>query len=257
MTPLLAFDIETVPDLAGIRRIHDVPASVDDRGVADWYTQRRRAATGSEFAPLSLQRVVAIACTLRDASGLRIWSLGDAADGEDALIRRFFDGIDRYTPQLVSWNGGGFDLPVLQHRALVHGVTAAKYWDWGDDDREFRFNNYLSRYHTRHLDLMDVLASYQPRAYAGLDAMARLCGFPGKVGMDGSEVAAAVAAGRIAEVRAYCECDAANTWLLYQRFRLMRGELDAASYAAEIALVRERIATTDAPHWREFLARWL
>ena len=257
MTPLLAFDIETVPDLAGIRRIHDVPASVDDRGVADWYAQRRRAATGSEFAPLSLQRVVAIACTLRDASGLRIWSLGDAADGEDALIRRFFDGIDRYTPQLVSWNGGGFDLPVLQHRALIHGVTAAKYWDWGDDDREFRFNNYLSRYHTRHLDLMDVLASYQPRAYAGLDAMARLCGFPGKVGMDGSEVAAAVAAGRIAEVRAYCECDAANTWLLYQRFRQMRGELDGAGYAAEIALVRERIAASDAPHWREFLARWL
>jgi hypothetical protein len=256
MTPLLAFDIETVPDIAGIRRIHDVPASVDDRGVADWYAQRRRAATGSDFAPLSLQRVVAIACALRDASGLRIWSLGDAADGEDALIRRFFDGVDRYTPQLVSWNGGGFDLPVLHHRALVHGITAAKYWDWGDDDREFRFNNYLSRYHTRHLDLMDVLASYQPRAYAGLDAMARLCGFPGKVGMDGSEVAAAIAAGRVAEVRAYCECDAANTWLLYQRFRLMRSELDAASYAAEIALVRERIAASDAPHWREFLARW-
>ncbi|MBS0325801.1 MAG: 3'-5' exonuclease [Proteobacteria bacterium] len=256
MTPLLAFDIETIPDIAGIRRIHDVPASVDDRGVADWYAQRRRTTTGSDFVPIHLQRVVAIACVLRDASGLRIWSLGEASDGEEALIRRFFDGIERYTPQLVSWNGGGFDLPVLHHRALVHGIAAAKYWDWGDDDREFRFNNYLSRYHTRHLDLMDVLASYQPRAYAGLDAMARLCGFPGKLGMDGSEVASAVAQGRIADVRAYCECDTANTWLLYQRFRLMRGELDASGYAGEIALVRERIAASDAPHWREFVARW-
>ena len=82
------------------------------------------------------------------------------------------DGIERYTPQLVSWNGGGFDLPVLNHRALIHGVTAAKYWDWGDDDRDFKFNSYLGRYHTRHLDLMDVLAMYQPRASAGLDAMA-------------------------------------------------------------------------------------
>ena len=89
----------------------------------------------------------------------------------------------------MSWNGGGFDLPVLNYRALIHGVTAAKYWDWGDDDREFKFNSYLGRYHTRHLDLMDVLAMYQPRASAGLDAMARLCGFPGKLGMDGSEVA--------------------------------------------------------------------
>ena len=97
--------------------------------------------------------------------------------------------IDKHTPQLVSWNGGGFDLPVLNYRALIHGVTAARYWDWGDDDREFKFNSYLGRYHTRHLDLMDVLAMYQPRASAGLDAIARLCGFPGKLGMDGSEVA--------------------------------------------------------------------
>lgn len=256
MTPLLAFDIETVPDVAGIRRIHSIASQIDDAGVRDWYAQRRRAASGNDFVPLHLQRVVAIACALRDASGLRIWSLGEATDGEDALIRRFFDGIGKYTPQLVSWNGGGFDLPVLQQRALVHAVDGARYWEWGDDDREFRFNNYLSRYHTRHLDLMDVLASYQPRAYAGLDAMARLCGFPGKVGMDGSEVAAAIDAGRIADVRAYCECDVANTWLVYQRFRRMRGELDDAGYAAEIALVRERIAASDAPHWHEFIARW-
>src|SRR5947208_7804359 len=70
-------------------------------------------------------------------------------------MRRFFEGIERYTPQLVSWNGGAFDLPVLQYRALMHGVGAARYWDWGDDDRDFRFNNYLARFHTRHLDLMD------------------------------------------------------------------------------------------------------
>ena len=128
------------------------------------------------------------------------------------MIRRFFDLVDKYTPQLVSWNGGGFDLPVLNHRALIHGVTAARYWDWGDDDREFKFNSYLGRYHTRHLDLMDVLAMYQPRASAGLDAMARLCGFPGKLGMDGSEVNAAIGRGELDEVRRYCETDVMNTY---------------------------------------------
>ena len=91
-------------------------------------------------------------------------------------------------PQLVSWNGGGFDLPVLHYRGLRHGVVAGKYWDMGDDDREFKYNNYISRYHLRHLDLMDLLAMYQPRANAPLDAMAKLCGFPGKLGMDGSQV---------------------------------------------------------------------
>lgn len=256
MSPILVFDIETIPDVDGIRRIHDIDAALDDAGVLAWFAQRRRAASGNDFAPLHLQRVVAIACALRDPSGIRIWSIGDAADPEPELIRRFFDGIDRYTPQLVSWNGGGFDLPVLNHRALIHGVVAARYWDWGDEDREYRYNNYLSRFHTRHLDLMDVVAQFQPRASAGLDAMARLCGFPGKLGMDGADVAAAVATGRIGDVRSYCECDVLNTYLVYQRFRLMRGELDAGEYAREISLVRERIGTSDAPHWRAFAAHW-
>jgi predicted PolB exonuclease-like 3'-5' exonuclease len=148
--------------------------------------------------------------------------------GEADLIRRFFEGVEKFSPQLVSWNGGGFDLPVLHHRAMIHGVAAPRYWDWGDDDRDFKFNNYLSRYHTRHIDLMDVLAAFQPRASAPLDAMAKLCGFPGKLGMDGSQVAGAVARGALDDVRRYCETDALNTYLLYQRFRLMRGELTAA-----------------------------
>lgn len=94
MTPLLVFDIETVPDVAGIRRINEIDQSVDDAGVLDWFLQRRRTATGSDFAPCHLQRVVAIACALRDEAGLRVWSIGDPADSEPELIRRFFDGIE-------------------------------------------------------------------------------------------------------------------------------------------------------------------
>jgi predicted PolB exonuclease-like 3'-5' exonuclease len=199
---------------------------------------------------------VAIACALREGTRFQVWSLGTPEDPEPELIRRFFEGIDRKTPQLVSWNGSGFDLPVLSYRALVHGVTAQRYWDWGDDDREFRFNNYLGRYHTRHLDLMDVMAGYQPRANAGLDAMARLCGFPGKLGFDGAKVAQAVSEGRLAEVRNYCETDVLNTYLLYQRFRLLRGEIDAGGYALEMSLVRERLGASEAAHWQAFLAAW-
>jgi len=256
MTPILVFDIETIPDVAGIRRISELPAELDDAGVMDWFAQRRRAATGSDFAPHYLQQVVAIACVLRTATDLKVWSIGELDDPEPELIRRFFDGIEKFTPQLVSWNGGGFDLPVLNHRALVHGIAAEKYWDWGDQDRDFKWNSYLGRYHTRHLDLMDVLAMYQPRASAGLDAMARLCGFPGKLGMDGSAVHAAILAGKLDDVRRYCETDVLNTYLLYQRFRLLRGELAAGEYAKEISLTREKIAATPAPHWAEFIAAW-
>jgi 3'-5' exonuclease len=135
-------------------------------------------------------------------------------------------------------------------------VCAPKYWDWGDDDKEFKYNNYLGRYHTRHLDIMDVLSMYQPRAYTSLDAMARLCGFPGKLGVGGANVYAAVQAGRIEEVRRYCETDVMNTYLLYLRFRLIRGTLAAGEYAKEVSMVREKIGATGAPHWQQFLAAW-
>ena len=256
MAPILVFDIETVPDIAGLRRVHGLAADLSDDAVLDWITQQRRAQAGTDFLPLVWQKVVAIACALRDGATFRIASVGTPDDPEPELIRRFFDLVDKHTPQLVSWNGGGFDLPVLNHRALIHGIVAEKYWDWGDQDRDFKFNSYLGRYHTRHLDLMDVLARYPPRANAGLDVVARLSGFPGKLGLDGSAVHAAVRAGRLEDVRRYCEADVMNTYLVYQRFRLLRGELTAGEYAKEISFVREKIAATGAPHWQEFIAAW-
>ena len=256
MTPILVFDLETIPDIAGIRRVYDVPAAASDDEVSPGLliSAARRPAAISRRCTCSAWSRSDACCAKARRCGSGRWA--SSTDPEPELLRRFFDGVERYTPQLVSWNGGGFDLPVLNHRALIHGVAAPRYWDWGDDDREFKFNSYLGRFHTRHLDLMDVLAAFQPRASAGLDAMARLCGFPGKLGMDGSAVADAVAAGRLADVRNYCETDVMNTYLVYQRFRLMRGEIDAGEYAREISLARERVATSDAPHWREFLAAW-
>ncbi len=129
---------------------------------------------------------------------------------------------------------------MLHYRSLIHGVAAPRYWDMGEDDRDFKFNNYIGRYHTRHIDLMDVLAKYNGRANAPLDQLAKLCGFPGKLGMDGSKVWEAWNQGQADEVRAYCETDVVNTWLVYCRWRFLRGELDAASYQDEIDLVRER-----------------
>jgi predicted PolB exonuclease-like 3'-5' exonuclease len=256
VTPVLAFDIETVPDITGLRKLNDYAAQLADRDIAELAFQRRRAQTGNDFMQLHLQRVVAISCVLREGSTFKVWSLGAVEDGEAVLVQRFFDGIDKFTPQLVSWNGGGFDLPVLHYRGLVHGITAARYWDWGDDDREFKWNNYLSRYHTRHLDLMDVLAMYQPRNNAPLDDVAKLAGFPGKLGMDGSKVWDAFQAGRIVEIRNYCETDVVNTYLLYLRFQLMRGALDRANYDREVKLARDTLGKMPDPHWREYLAAW-
>jgi 3'-5' exonuclease len=242
--PVLVFDIETIPDIAGLRVLRDKEASVDDAGVYAAEMADRQSRGKSDFMPLHLQRVLVISCVFRNADGLRVHSIvdreADGASQEGRVVQSFFNLVERHAPQLVSWNGGGFDLPVLHYRGMRHGVVASKYWDMGEDDREFRWNNYIGRYHLRHLDLMDLLAMYQPRGNAPLDAMAKLCGFPGKLGMDGSQVYPAYLEGRRDEIRRYCETDVMNTYLLYCRFQKMRGGFTEG----------------DEPHWREYLAAW-
>jgi predicted PolB exonuclease-like 3'-5' exonuclease len=256
MTPVLCFDLETVPDVDGLRRLRPEWAHLDDAEVAARAMAERREKTGGDFLPHHLHRIVAIGCAFRDDGGLRVRCLGSESDGEAKLIADFFRLIERYTPQLVSWNGGGFDLPVLHYRGLMHGVAAARYWEFGDDDRDFRYNNYVNRYHTRHLDLMDLLALYQPRASAPLDDIARLCGFAGKLGMDGARVWDAYRDGRLAAIRGYCETDVVNTYPVYCRFQKMRGQLDEAAYVAEVERVRATLQALDGAHWREFLSAW-
>ena len=258
--PVLVFDIESIPDIPGLRALRGLDASLCDAEVYALETAERKEAGRSDFLPHHRQRVLVISCVFRNADGLRVHSFVDReADGksqEAKLIQTFFNTVEKHVPQLVSWNGGGFDLPVLHYRGLRHGVVANKYWDMGEDDRDFKWNNYIGRYHLRHLDLMDLLAMYQPRASAPLDAMAKLCGFPGKLGMDGSAVYPAYLAGQTEDIRRYCETDAMNTYLLYCRFQMMRGGFTDTEYEREIGFVRETLAGIDEPHWREYLQAW-
>lgn len=250
-----SFDIETVPDVEFGRRLWQLDG-LPDEDVATAMAFIRQQTSGSEFLPLHLHRIVAISVALRSGDTFRLWSLGDRDADEAELVRRFFDGIERYAPELVSWNGSGFDLPVLHYRALKHGIQAPRYWETGDSDREYRFNNYLSRYHWRHVDLMDVLSGYQPRARAGLDQIALMLGFPGKLGMGGDKVWDTWLAGGIDAIRNYCETDVLNTWLVYLRFQHMRGHLDATALEREFELVRSTLEESGRPHLDEFLAAW-
>lgn len=253
---VFAFDIETVPDIAGGRRLYDIAPSLDDDGVARIMFQKRYQETGSEFLRHHLHRVAAISVALRSGDRFKVWSLGEPDSDERELLVRFFDGIERFTPVLVSWNGGGFDLPVLHYRSLLHGVAAPRYWDNGDDDSSFRYNNYLNRFHYRHTDLMDVLSAYQPRASAPLDDIATLLGLPGKMDMDGAKVWDAWQAGEVERVRDYCELDVLNTYLVYLRFERMRGRLSETAYEAECMLVRDSLAREGRDHFQRFLAAW-
>ncbi len=250
-----SFDIETVPDVEAGRQLLELDG-LSDEDVATAMMFKRQQAVGHDFLPLHQHRVVAISVTFRTADTFKVWSLGDEGSGEAELVKRFFDGVDRYTPDLISWNGGGFDLPVLHYRALKHGIQAPRYWENGESDRDFKWNNYLSRYHWRHVDLMDVLANFNNRAFAKLDEIAVMLGFPGKLGMSGDKVWDKYLEGGIKEIRDYCETDVLNTWLVYLRFEFMRGHLDAKDLQREYALVRSTLAGMDQPHLNEFLKAW-
>ena len=253
---VFCFDIETVPDVATGRRLYALEG-LSDRDVANVMFHKRRQETGdSEFLRLHLHRVVAISAVLRSGDRLRVWSLGEKDSSEEEIIARFFDGVDRFTPMLVTWNGTAFDLPVLHYRALLHGITAPRYWETGEEDTSFRWNNYLNRYHYRHTDLMDVLAAYQPRAAVRLDEMATMLGLPGKMGMSGAAVWDRYQEGDLDGIRDYCETDVLNTFLVYLRFELIRGHLSRQRYDEECQAVREHLRKLDRPHLRAFLAAW-
>lgn len=251
----VVFDIETVPDVELGRRVFGLPDLTDGQVAEAMFAQARQR-SGSDFLPLEQHRVVAISCVMRRESGFKVWSLGELESTEAELLQRFFDGIGRHSPTLVSWNGGGFDLPVLHYRALRHGIVAERYWENGERDSSFRWNNYLSRFHERHTDLMDVLAAYQPRGRASLSDMAELLGLPGKLGFSGAKVWPAYQAGDLLGIRQYCETDVLNTWLVYLHFQRMRGRLDREEFDAELGRVRAFLADSADAHWREFRDAW-
>ncbi len=245
----LIFDIETVPDTAGGAKLLDLKdLSEKDIIKAMEHTQFQK--NGTMFQPLHLHKIVAISVLYKNNEKLSLLSLGDEESKEGDLLKLFFSAIDKYQPQLVSWNGKGFDSPVIHYRALIHGISSIKYWDKGDDDREFKWNNYLNRYHDRHLDLMDVISGFKKPA--SLTDIAQLIGAPGKYGIDGSKVTDYYLANEIKKIRDYCETDVLNTYFVFLRYQLISNSISSDKYEKLLEEIFGFLDKSDKEHWKEF-----
>jgi len=261
---VLVFDIETIPDIEGGQKIYDLEG-LDDKSTAKAMYHLRQQQTGHDSLPLHLHKIVAISVVYRGMGDnmdheVLVRSLGDEQSTEAELLTAFFAEIQQRTPTLVSWNGSGFDLPVIHYRSLKNSISAPTYWDQGNINDEFRHDNYLNRHHQRHTDLKDVLASYNHNATASLNDIALLLGFPGKTGMDGSFTAKGSVwqeyqAGNLKSIRDYCETDVLNTYLIYLRYQLMRGELKTEALEQEFLLLRDYLKQGDT-HLTQFLKTW-
>ncbi|MCY3988752.1 MAG: 3'-5' exonuclease [Gammaproteobacteria bacterium] len=251
MSAKLVLDIETVPDAEmgrGLYGLEDLDEGEVMRAMLHHYQQR----TGLEFLPPIQHKVVAIGVVLRNDEGVRPLVLGEEDAKESELIMRFFRGLGHYVPDLVTWNGAAFDLPVLNFRALRHEIQTKIYWETGVNDRAFRFNNYLSRFHWRHTDLMDALSGFQGRGRPSLREACALLGLPGKNLMEGSSVMDAYLEGRIGDIRRYCLEDALNTYLVSIHFDYLRGNLSQDSLDDEYGLLIDVLKASGEQHLAEF-----
>ena len=254
MSAQLIFDIETVPDPELGRALYGLD-DLDDGEVMHAMQHHYQQRTGLEFLPPIQHKVVAIAVVLRNDEGVRPLVLGDEDAKESELIMRFFRGLGHYVPDLVTWNGAAFDLPVLNFRALRYEVQAKTYWETGINDRAFRFNNYLSRFHWRHTDLMDALSGFQGRGRPSLREACALLGLPGKNLMDGSSVMGAYLDGKIGEIRRYCLEDALNTYLVSLHFQFLRGKLTQDNLDEEYGLLIDVLKASSEDHLKAFAGK--
>jgi predicted PolB exonuclease-like 3'-5' exonuclease len=216
---VVVWDLETVPDLAGFAAANDLVGKSD---------AEVREAIGDKFPKHIYHSIICIGALIahREPDHWAVDAIGAPHVGEwteKQLIAAFCDKIAELSPQLVTFNGNSFDLPVLRYRAMVQGVSAP-----GLSTR-----SYFHRYSADAIDLCDTLSSFSSQAKAGLHEISRVMGLPGKPkGFDGSEVERYFRGGKINEIADYCETDVVATYQVWLRYELFRGTMSQKAFEA-------------------------
>jgi predicted PolB exonuclease-like 3'-5' exonuclease len=182
---------------------------------------RLRNETGGGFFPTSLHVPISIAVgNVNDDHILE--SVENLADGrgEAELVREFWRRAEHFGGCLVTFNGRGFDLPVLELHALRLGISAPAH-----------FARRSRRSEEHHLDLQDFLTNRGDfRIRGGVNLLVKSLGLPGKTSIDGSRVQELYEAGRLDEIHRYCRADVIQTYFLFLRVQLSRGRIDRVRY---------------------------
>ena len=252
--PVLVFDIETIPDVSSGSRLYDLDLAYDDSVMA--MNAIRRQESNSDFPRLPLHEIVCISGIWAENGDIKLFSFCQESMSEKQILQRFLAIFDKHFPTLVSWNGSGFDLPVLILRAMHHGLSAQGLLDQGEFENSRKYNNYQNRYQHRHTDLMDCLALFNARNFQKLDEMALFLGFPGKQGQSGYHVHDYVKNKQWKILCQYCESDVLNTWLIYLRWQLLRGHLELTQHQHWIQITHDYIRDS-LPNQQDFLANWM
>jgi predicted PolB exonuclease-like 3'-5' exonuclease len=241
MTTYLVFDIETRVDKDLVKAVYDDHKNEHTTDQAyDNAREQILAQSGSDFFPVPYHVPIAIS-TLRADENHRIQSLdclGADRFSEKEIVSRFWEKFEEISKgshlTFVTFNGRGFDLPVLEARALKLGIPLQRYFAGG-----YRGNRYSDAY---HIDLCDFMSNFGAAfRRSSLDVLAKLIGLPGKYSIEGEDVEYLYRQGRQKEINQYCVTDVLQTWILFLRVELMRGKLDPSKYRQAVDATRKNL----------------
>jgi predicted PolB exonuclease-like 3'-5' exonuclease len=266
-----AFDLEWVPDPLAGRLVHDLPASIESPSEiieAMWRAGGASEEDPTPFLKTVLCRIVSIAVVERRVKSaaeeptLTLLSLPkDPTNADEAreasLVSTFLEAVGKHRPQLVGFNSQDSDLKILIQRGVILGVQAAGFAR--RPDKPWEGVDYFARGSDWNIDLKEILGGWG-KSVPSLHELAVQSGIPGKLGIDGNDVAALWLEGRLAEIVAYNEFDALTTYLVWLRMAHFAGFFSASDYGREQGHVRALIERESAggakPHLARYLDEW-
>jgi len=253
-TRYLIVDTESVPDGELIAHVKYSGESLNaEQAIAKAQEEARQLSpTGSDFIPVSFQIPIAV-CVVRVGAdySLQAFKCLDTPHYRPVeIVRQFWRGLeDGYKGAgLVTFNGRGFDMPLLELAAFRHGISLCQY-----------MQNSRKRFDSRHIDILDQFTNYGAcRLYGGLNLMAKILGKPGKCGVAGNQVYQMHCDGRLAEINDYCLCDTLDTYFVFLRTRVLTGDLTLEREQQIVQKAREFLEdkAIDTPVLKEYLANW-
>jgi predicted PolB exonuclease-like 3'-5' exonuclease len=237
------FDCETIPDFDLIRDIFGFEG--DNATVASLAMNRQKEISGSEFLPVVFHQVAAISAVIADDFGMFIRVNSMEGKSERELISSFLSFIDRKNPKLVSFNGRNFDIPMILTRAMKYNLSCPAYFE--TDNKELgksKWDSYRYRYSDRfHVDLMDHISDFGAVRGLKLDHVCTMAGLPGKYDVSGEQVMDLYLKNELEKIKEYCESDTLNTYWLYLKYELLKGNLTKEDYGRSLLMMSEKMPT--------------
>ncbi len=255
----LVFDVETAADGRLVAEIRYPEEHLEAGDAVQRYRQQRLQETGSEFIPHTFQFPISIVAAKVDAQFrlIDLAALDEPQFRPHVMTECFWRGWEYYgRPTLVSFNGRGFDIPLLELAAFRYGISIPA---WFDMDAK-SWNQPRNRYNTQsHLDLQDLLVNFGATRFSGgLNLAASLLGKPGKMDLQGDMVQQFFDEGKLDAISQYCRCDVLDTYFVFLRSQVMMGALGRDQEEQLVAETKSWLLerADDVPAFATYLDHW-